>query len=300
MDIRLVGCGRWGNLILRDLLLLGARVHVTDSDVDARRLALELGADSVSEGIAFDPKPDGIIVATPASVHLETIQAVSHFNVPIFVEKPMANGSRAAMDIRDMNGPPIFVMHTWRYHAGVECLARIARERELGQVHMMRSTRVNWTSPRVDVGPVWTLLPHDLSIVMEIFGKIPKPVYAEADLLRGKPVGLMCVLKNELVKVIIEISTRYTDKRRELRLHCEDGIAVLRNEEADWIEILENDRGSEMVEKRYWDRGSGALYNELSVFLNYLRGGGAPKCTAETGVEIVTIVEQILELTEAH
>lgn len=293
MRLLLLGCGIWGINILRDLLRLGCEVHVVDPDPTARAAALDAGAGSADGRLPDILGCDGVVVATPASVHCAGIESVRRYNVPVFVEKPMTTDLRDARRIAAMDGPPIFVMHTWRYHAGVEQLARIARNRELGRPQMLRSTRVNWTSPRIDVDPTWTLLPHDVSIVLEILGGIPRPVFAEAELLAGRPVGMVCVLEHDDVNIVVEVSTRSIHKRREISLRCEEGVAVLPNDRDGRIDVLRNDDTPSAAGRISWETEPGALYRELEVFVNYLNGGDSPKCSAETGAGIVETVVRL-------
>ncbi|MGA8259319.1 MAG: Gfo/Idh/MocA family oxidoreductase [Arenicellales bacterium] len=296
MNILLVGCGTWGEKILRELCLLGCTVHITDTAARAREAALGAGARSAGERLPDGLKPDGIVIATPASVHRQSVESVLTYGVPVFVEKPMTVSSRDARAICAMGGPPVFVMHTWRYHPGVRCLARIAGDRELGRPLVLRTIRCNWTSPRTDVDPVWTLLPHDVSIALEILGAIPTPVFAAAEMLGGRPVGLLGLLEHEELKMIVEVSTRYTDKRREVHLRCEGGVADLPNDRDGWVGILRNEDRMGAVERRCWPTHPGALNLELKAFVDYLNGGAEPKCNAETGARVVETVEELRAL----
>jgi predicted dehydrogenase len=247
----------------------------------------------VDKALPSDQTCDGVIVATPASRHLSSIESVRHLDVPIFVEKPMAVTRDEAYRICEMRRPRIFVMHTWRYHAGIQLLARLAHSNEFGPLRMLRSTRSNWTSPRTDVDPIWTLLPHDLSIAYEILGVIPRTVFAQAELVQGTPVGMLAILKHDSVDVVLEVSTRSVEKTRRVELHFEGGVAVLPNDHDGRISILRSGDAIEALESVPWPMAPGALYRQLEVFVNYLKGGDEPKCTARVGA---SIVEAVLEL----
>ena len=49
LNVGLIGAGRWGRLVLRDLVALGCRVSVVDPDGDARRAACDGGAAFVTQ-----------------------------------------------------------------------------------------------------------------------------------------------------------------------------------------------------------------------------------------------------------
>jgi predicted dehydrogenase len=144
-------------------------------------------------------------------------------------------------------GPRLFVGHIWCYHPGVEALAAIARSGELGPVHGLRSTRTNWTSPRTDVDSSWNLAPHDIALAQFILGEIPPPRFALAERLDGRCVGLIGILgspdqkNSDLPWAVFEVSNRHREKRREVRLHCRDGVAVLPDADTGHIEITRSD-----------------------------------------------------------
>jgi predicted dehydrogenase len=292
--ILLLGCGLWGRNVLRDLLLLGCEVHAVDPDPTAREGALRSGARSAHERPP-DSRPDGVIVAAPASLHRAAVESVLGYGVPVFVEKPLAVTREDARWLAGLARPPLFTMHNWRYHPAVEKLAAIARAQELGPARLLRSTRTNWTSPRTDVDPVWTLLPHDLSIALEVLGGLPRPVSARAEWHRGKPVGMLCVLEHGEALVVVEVSTRTIEKRREIALRCEGGVAVVPDDTKGWLEILRDGAKPEDVERVPWPTRPGALQRELAAFVAYLHGGEPPRCDARVGAEVV---ERVLTLRE--
>src|SRR5262245_47248432 len=85
--VGLVGCGRWGRNILRDLASLGARVVVADPSEPARRAAIAGGALAAVPAADELPEVDGLVVATPASTHAAVIEPLLPRGVPVFVEK---------------------------------------------------------------------------------------------------------------------------------------------------------------------------------------------------------------------
>src|SRR5215467_15769174 len=100
--IGLLGCGLWGQNILRDLLQLGCRVTVVEPNEVNRRRATALGAQDV---VASDGKMSavqGIIVATPASTHATVIDQILDRGVPIFVEKPLTTDTQSAVRLTEL------------------------------------------------------------------------------------------------------------------------------------------------------------------------------------------------------
>src|SRR5690242_16699747 len=100
IDVGLIGCGRWGRLILRDLVALGARVHVVTPHEETRASALENGAVSaVAEIKGIARTVSGFVIATPTSTHAPVIENLLPTGRPIFVEKPLTTDIASARRI---------------------------------------------------------------------------------------------------------------------------------------------------------------------------------------------------------
>lgn len=288
--IVLVGCGIWGQKILANLLSLKQEVIVVEKSIPTMvAIEREFGVRPVRE-IGNGLETDGFIVATPASTHANVVRSILHFGKPVFVEKPLTTDRLSAIELKRLGGGRIFVMHVWRYHAGVKALAEIANSGELGAVIVLRTERKNWTSPRHDVDSIWTLVPHDLSIAKAVLGHIPEPVFAQAEMLNDKAVGMLALLGKEGPQMIIDTSNRYGEKRREIRLHCERGVARLASDTSDHVEILIE--GSEEPSRRPITVAP-ALNNQLACFIDHLNGGPTPPTSIDEGVEVVDAVMQL-------
>lgn len=296
MKILLLGCGRWGTLILKELVSMNITVDVVDPASSALSIADIHGARCGYKSFPSVGDWNGIIVATPASSHYTDTLAACQYNLPLFIEKPMTVTGTTARELCEVEQPKIFVMHTWRYHPAVEKLAEMILTKELGSLCAIHSIRANWTSPRIDVDPVWTLLPHDLSILLEFFGVMPSLVSAEAEFHGKKVVGLKCHLEINGIKIWITVSARQIEKQRELQLHFDHGVAVMPDDRQGCIYVLKNEQLAQQVEKTYYSCDVSALTNELRVFCNYLGGGVEPKCSALTGLTIINTVEKIRAL----
>jgi predicted dehydrogenase len=295
----LVGCGTWGRNILRDLKALGHVVWIAEPSSEGRAVATGL-ADGAVDRLEDLPRVDGLIVATPASTHAALVSAALARGVPILCEKPLTTNVAEARALVAQAGGKLFTGHIWCYHPGVEALAGIARSGELGPVHGLRSTRTNWASPRRDVDSVWNLAPHDVALAQFILGEIPAPRFAQAELIDGRCVGMMGIL-GATPWAVFEVSNRFREKRRDVRLHCRDGVAVLPDADAGRIEITRSDAGREPVtEIREVSRES-ALTRELAAFCAHLAGGPPPRTTGAQGlavVETLALLRGLAGLTE--
>ena len=295
--VGLLGAGRWGKNILRDLVLLGCEVAVVDPSEQARGDATSGGAVSTATEIRHLPEVDGIVVATPASDHSTAASAALQRGVPVFVEKPLAPDPDTAERMVKDGGDLLYAMHKWRYHPGVEELARLARSAELGEVAGLRSTRVGWGQHQDDVDTVWNLAPHDVSIGLEVLGRINLPTWARAETVDGAMMGINAGFGTSPWH-ILEVSSRTPVRRREIVLRAEGGVALLNIDLDDRISIARGDGGSpapDIEERRV--SAEMPLLRELRAIVGFLRGGAPPKSTGADGAAVVSAVARIRELS---
>jgi predicted dehydrogenase len=294
VKIGLIGCGIWGRKILRDLTAIGCELVVVDPDPVAREKAAAVGATALAS-LGDVPRVEGFVVATPATTHADMVEVLLGRRVPIFCEKPLTTNPASALRLVESAGDRLFVMHVWRYHRGILRLAELARTEELGPVLSLRTERKNWTSPRTDTDSVWTLVPHDLTIALAVLGGIPEPRHAVVEAVDGKLVGMTALL-GRTPFLSIDCSIRFREKRREVRLHCSDGVAVLPDGDSDFIEILREGPGLQPIIERQTLVGEPALRRELRTFVEHLRGGPAPMTDASEGLAVVEAVAALRSL----
>lgn len=239
---------------------------------------------------------DGAVVATPASQHLRPLEELAPFGMPVFCEKPLASSAAEAEEAVALLGDRLHMMHVWRYHPGVELLGAIARDGRIGAVQGLRTVRDGWTSPRTDVDAAWTLLPQDLTLAIEVLGRIPTPRAALAEVLDGQAVGLWAQLGGDGEPFLaVEASTRFGDKRREIRVHGADGVAVLADPDDGEVR-LELGRGPAPRIEHVPFTPDPPLRRELAAFSAHLAGGAAPKSSAQEGLEVVRAVAELRAL----
>jgi predicted dehydrogenase len=289
-SIALVGCGRWGRNILRDLVALGCDVVVADTSGASRHHALQHGAIAVLDDARDLARISGIVVATPTTTHAAVIETLLPHGVPVFCEKPLtANGADAARLVHRA-GDRLFVMDKWRYHPGVEMLRDVARSGEIGPAQGVETARHGWENPHTDVDAIWILAPHDLSIALEILGDLPPPDRADGARHDGAAVALSGVLgRSPWVKIDVSITQK---ARREVRLHCRDGVATLPDGYSDHVLIARHGG----VSKRRPVSTELPLLRELRAFVAHVGGGPPPRSRAADGALIVQRLEELRAL----
>jgi predicted dehydrogenase len=217
----------------------------------------------------------------------------------VFVEKPMTQDVATAERLVKLSGDRLFVMDKWRYHPAICELARIVRDEELGPPQSMHTRRVsNVHNYGDDQDTVWCHAPHDLSIALEVLGQLPPPRWATAERMNGERVGLIATLGGP-PWVHLEISCVAPDHRRELRVVCAEGTAILDGGWSQELLITRSPHGGEAAERRPTP-GELPLLAELRAFTAHLAGGPPPKSTAADGAHIVRRIAELGELADIH
>lgn len=297
--VALVGCGRWGANVLRDLRALECTVWVVARSAASRARARDGGAAGIVERVADLPEVEGAVVCTPISTHFDVVREVAAERpFPIFVEKPLTSEVADAERLAAGLDGRLFVMDKWRYHPAVRELARIARTQELGPVHGLHCRRVTRGHRYDDVDTVVVHAPHDLSIALEILGELPPAVHATAERAAGQRVGLLATLGGP-PWVTLEVSCVAPAHRRELRLTCRDGVAYLDGGWSEELHILRSIAGDPEPEVRPTP-GELPLVAELRAFVAHLRGGPAPDSSARDGALVVRRLAELSALAEGR
>jgi predicted dehydrogenase len=253
----------------------------------------------ISAAVGELPALDGLIVATTTSTHAAVVKEALDLGVPVFCEKPLTDDPAAATQLADAAPNRLFVMDKWRYHPGVLELAAIAREERLGTVSGISTLRIGWGTNHDDVDPVWVLASHDLSIALEVLGRLPRPAVAVAERSNGKLVGLSAILEGDRWWHAFRVSARSPERSRRIELHCDDGIAVLAGA---WDQHVTLYRGetAEPEPQRVDTPGDLPLLAQLRVFVEYLDGGPAPRSSAAEGAAIVAILAELQQLAASR
>lgn len=297
LHIALVGCGGWGKNILRDLIDLGCQTSVVArSEASVERAK---NASRIVSSIDRLEEVDAFIVATPLGTHYEVVNQILELfpDKPIFCEKALCNRKSQAEDLARRAPRHLFVMDKWRYQKGILELKKIYESKELGEVIGMDITRSSSLNHHPDVDMLWTLLPHDLSIALEIFGEIPEVKAVIGDSNKNGSFGIKAIL-GERPWIHFSCSARAFERDREFTLYFEKGLARTRPQIAhDKIEIFRQDDpfnlSAPKIEVRTFP-DSMPLRDELEAFLEFVEGTGPePKSSADEAYQIVKSICQI-------
>lgn len=299
--IGLLGCGLWGRRILGDLCALGARVHVVDVDASARAQALAAGAMTAVTTLDQADTCNGWVIATPASEHLASLRLLADAGVPLLCEKPLCIDAAQARGIETLGLADCHMLDVWRYHPAVEKLGTLASSGTLGTPLGLRSTRINWTSPRTDVDSLANLAPHDISIYREVFaGAWPEPASAFFEHDQDGNVRSAWMQWRGGPWMLSELGNRSPLRRRELRLHGEDAVAIWDAASPATLVIARGDADDQLEASERQNvplDTSTALRRQLQAWLDWIGGDGPPpRSSLADGLRAFASIERMHEL----
>lgn len=195
ISVAQVGVGRWGSNLLR-VLAQNPRVRlraVCDADTalaEAAARRTHARATTDFEDLLRDPEIEAVVVATPSNLHFAHAMAALNAGKHTYVEKPMATSvaeGRQMVETADAHGVRLMVGHNFMYHGAVREVRKRIDAGELGEIYYVYSTRLNQFLR--DSNVVWTLGPHDISIVDYWLGERPAQVSAHGEIHAYRRLG---------------------------------------------------------------------------------------------------------------
>ncbi|MBS3648527.1 Gfo/Idh/MocA family oxidoreductase [Pseudaminobacter sp. 19-2017] len=183
--IALIGCGRWGKNIARSLSAAGALELIVDPYADALTgLAKDLGARLSNKlADAFAPHIRAVAIAAPAVQHASLVRRALLAGKHVFVEKPLAMDVSEAEELAalaDERELTLMVGHLLQYHPAFLELCRQVERGAIGEVRHVSSNRLNPGAIRIEENALWSMAPHDFSMILGLLGGYPEVVDALA------------------------------------------------------------------------------------------------------------------------
>lgn len=191
MSVRvgLIGCGAWGEKILRVLVASARAEVVAVADPDPARLARSRAIAPRARRVrvfdeALGARVDAVVIATPPASHAELVLRALEAGADVLVEKPLAmtaaDAERCAARAAAL-GRVGMVGHLLRYHPAVARLVELSRGGELGELVAFAATRSSARAAVDARSTLWALGPHDLAVLGALDGSPLDEIAASAE-----------------------------------------------------------------------------------------------------------------------
>ena len=315
--IGVVGLNYWGPNLARNVDRLPGAELAWRCDLDEKILARmrtqfpDAATTTDLDQVLADPAVEAVIVATSVPTHYELGKRVLQAGKHAFIEKPMAVTAADAEDLVRTAAAcdrRLMVGHLLEYHPAVRKVKELLDAGELGRILYVYSNRLNLGKVRPDENALWSLGPHDISVINFLTGEEPEEVSA-----RGE-----CYLQSGVEDVVfgyikfpsgmighLHVSWLDPHKTRKITVVGSDKMAVFDDMDAD-RKVTVYDKAAvvpqyqsygEYVTLRFGDIHIPHLANdeplrlEVEHFVECVREGRRPLSDGRDGLNVVRVLE---------
>ncbi len=331
IGVAVVGYGYWGVNLTRNVAVAPTTelIGVVDPGSDRRDLAATNHAgidtwESIHDALD-DDRVQAIVLATPASTHVDLALAALERGRDILVEKPLAETSADAAKLRDVaadNGLVLMVGHTFLYSPPVLRLKELVDQGDLGAVQYLYSQRLSLGRIRRDCNALWNFAPHDVSIMLHLLEKPVVEVTAKGFSFIEPGIDDICFASLTFESGIganLHVSWIDPRKTRLMTVVGDEKMAIYNDVSVDqplWLVdsgvAKDRDLGEyESMSDFQWRTRSGdivipriemsePLKNEITAFGEACATRTAPRTDGDHGLEVVRVLEAIDRSAQAN
>lgn len=195
-NVAVLGTGYWGMNHVRVISQLkSAHLHtvcdVSRTTLDRVKAMAESARLVTDPQLVFqDPEIEGVSIATPAGTHFALAKAALEAGKHVLVEKPMTlkvQDAEELVALAQARHQVLMVGHLMLYHPCLIRIREMVRSGLLGEVCYTYNSRLNLGQVREGENALWSLAPHDISMILYVLGETPMSVSAHgaAFLQRG-------------------------------------------------------------------------------------------------------------------
>ncbi len=317
--VALIGAGYWGPNFLRVASETENVEMKWCCDLDEQKLKLikarspAIKTTTSYREILDDSEVDAIILATPAKTHYKIAKDCLEKGKNILVEKPLTYSSAECEElikIAEKHKKVLMVGHTFEYNTAVQKLKSLIDTGEVGEPYYLYSTRVNLGRIQEDINAMWSLAPHDVSMLIYLMGTMPESVIAVGEAYVQKDIEDVVFMTLKFPKkVIAQVHVSWLDptKIRKLTLVGSEKMAVFDDVDNEAkLKIydkgvskinLNNVYGQYMLKLRAGEIRvpnlpmTEPLKNEFCHFIDCIRSNKKPISDGNSGLRVVKVLE---------
>lgn len=318
--LAVVGVGNWGKNLLRNFCALLGEERVIACDADLKRLQ-ELRTQypylqTVSDFSALleDSLVDACVIATPVVTHFELARQALRAGKHVFVEKPIALRSAEAhqlIELAEHKKRVLMVDHLLEYHPAVEQLKQIIQNGDLGDIFSLYSQRLNLGVIRTEENALWSLAPHDISVMLYLLEQEPVRVHAQGACYLQKEIEDMVFVTLEFSKKTLgHIHASWLDpqKIRKLVVIGSRKMAIFDDTAPQKLTVLNRFATREDHSFVLHDEGARAVTIEMQEplqracehFLWCIERGERPRSDGRDGLRVLRVLEAAQRSLDSH
>ncbi len=297
MGLALVGYGYWGQKLARCFHALGVLEMICDNDESSLQ-----EAKNKYPGIAFERSCEqafnsssvtALAIASPAQFHYTMAKKALNCGLHVFVEKPLALSLPETLDLASYKDSKLLVGHIFRYHPCFKKMLELVHSGFLGRLKHIEAHRLNDGIIRQHESALWSLAPHDLSMILALLQNEPE----EVSITKEFDFGHIHLNFPDAISAHVYVNWLSPYKERRLTVTGEEGVLDF-DDTAVWEKKLcfyPRSKQMQVYEEPRWIQVdiSEPMMNECQHFIDLCLHGGEALTGVQEGLSIARILSRL-------
>jgi predicted dehydrogenase len=320
VSLGVVGLGGWGRNVVRSFAAArNCRLsYICDAypTVLAQQRILYPHAQPTTDydDLLADRHLDAVALVTPAPTHFALAKAALEAGKHVYVEKPMTltvEHAEELVDLSERKGLKLMVGHLLEYHPAVDAIKQQIDSGALGQIYYMYSQRLSLGVVRQQENACWSLAPHDISVILYLFGCEPDEVSARGECFlqpgiedvvfvnlhfpdgRTAQIHVSWLDPHKERKMVVVGSKKmlvFDDMQPSEKLRIFDKCAIVENGPTNAMQAVSVRHGDIFIPRI---AGPEPLNVETQHFINAILEDTVPRSDGRDGLRVVRVLEWI-------
>ena len=288
INIAVIGAGYWGSKVV-ETLKLNPQVNIVQViDVKNGQTIDDIYSDITTA-----------IIATPVWDHLSTAVDLLERGFDLYIEKPMCE-TAAEVRLLSKFAPKQILMvgHIFLYHPALDKIKEHLPR--IGTIKHVDSQRLNWGIYQTKTTPLLSLLPHDVSILHELFKDLEVTGARARNFTNNVvPDWISFDLKMGEVTATVTGSWYWPERVRKLTIVGDKG-SIVWDDAANQVHVFEglvNARRLSNLEEEVYipDLTVTPLQRELNHFIECVTTRQQPKTDVNNALAVAKILDAVQE-----
>lgn len=288
VNVALIGSGYWGSKIASALDKIPAVNKIQIIDIRGGHTIDDIDSDITAA-----------LIATPLWDHFGTAQKLLERGLDCYIEKPMTETESETRELAMLKKDHVVMVgHIFMFHPAVDYIKSILPK--IGTVKHVVSERLNWGIYQTKTTPLLSLLPHDVSILIELFGADIEVKHAESSMFNNKTVPDYVRFSAKVGDISIDVrgSWYWPERVRKLTIIGDQGH-IIWDDVTNTVKLMNgtvvNNRLEDLTETTYTpDLTVTPLERELQHFVDSVVARTEPKTGTKQAIEVAKILDTVL------
>ena len=191
----IVGAGHWGKNYLKTLNQLNISFSVVEEDKKTRDLlSNEYNNVKFYNNIdeTFEKEYDSYFIITPPHTHYDLGIKCLENNKNVLIEKPLTlelEDAKRLYEKAKEKKKTLAVGHLLLFHPAIRLIKGYIEDGYIGEIKYIYSNRLNLGTVRTKEDVIWSLAPHDISVIQFLTDSFPNKIASIGQSLVNKDIN---------------------------------------------------------------------------------------------------------------